>query len=192
MSWTGHMATDEEHRAPGRLELVRSFVNTLDVEEGTDRLADAERARAWASEWDLPAPGSSASERNRLVGLREALRELMIANNAGEEPPKPALAELNHQAEAAAVGLRFDAGGSALVTRCDGADATIASVLARIHEAMSEGTWPRLKVCPAEDCLWAFYDHSRNRSGTWCEMGVCGNRAKARAFRERHRGADSE
>ena len=45
MSWTGHMATDEEHQAPGRLELVRAFVNTLDVEEGTDRLADDRRGR---------------------------------------------------------------------------------------------------------------------------------------------------
>ena len=35
--------------------------------------------------------------------------------------------------------------------------------------------------------MWAFYDHSRNRSGTWCEMGKCGNRAKARRWRERHK-----
>jgi predicted RNA-binding Zn ribbon-like protein len=192
MSWTGQMATDEEHRAPGRLELVRAFVNTLDVEEGTDGLADERQAAEWASEWELPVPVSSTAEREQLVSLREALRRLMLANNAGERPPPPALAELNRQAEAAAIGLRFDPDGSALVTRCDGADATIAAVLARVHEAMAEGTWARLKVCPAGDCLWAFYDHSRNRSGTWCEMGVCGNRAKARAFRERRRGADAQ
>lgn len=186
------MATDEEHQAPGRLELVRAFVNTLDVEEGTDRLADTGEAGEWASEWELPSPGGSASERRQLASLREALRQLMLANNSGEPPPPAALDELNRQAEAAAVGLHFDAGGSALVTRCDGADATIAAVLARVHEAMAEGTWQRLKVCPADDCLWAFYDHSRNRSGTWCEMGVCGNRAKARAFRERRRGSGSE
>ena len=54
---------------------------------------------------------------------------------------------------------------------------------------MGDRSWPRLKACPAEDCHWAFYDHSRNRSGTWCEMGECGNRAKARRFRERHREA---
>ena len=186
------MATDEEHQAPGRLELVRAFVNTLDVEEGTDRLADGGDAAAWAAGWDLPPPGAAEAERTRLVTLREALRELLLANNSGGDPPPAALGELNRQAEAAAIGLEFDAGGSALVTRCDGADATIAAVLARVHEAMAEGTWSRLKVCPAEDCLWAFYDHSRNRSGTWCEMGVCGNRAKARAFRERRRGREPQ
>ena len=52
---------------------------------------------------------------------------------------------------------------------------------------MNDRTWARLKACPAEDCQWAFYDHSRNRSGTWCEIGKCGNRAKARRFRERNR-----
>jgi predicted RNA-binding Zn ribbon-like protein len=54
---------------------------------------------------------------------------------------------------------------------------------------MRDGTWDRMKACRADDCEWAFYDSSRNRSGTWCSMEVCGNRAKARAFRARHRPA---
>jgi len=53
------------------------------------------------------------------------------------------------------------------------------------YESMVAGTWSRLKVCPADDCQWAFYDHSKNRSGTWCSMKVCGNRAKVRRYRER-------
>ena len=43
----------------------------------------------------------------------------------------------------------------------------------------------RVKICPADDCLWAFYDESRNGSRQWCSMAVCGNRAKARAHRAR-------
>jgi predicted RNA-binding Zn ribbon-like protein len=82
--------------------------------------------------------------------------------------------------------LRFDSEGAALVTRCGGVDSAIARLLAIVHASMNDRTWARLKACPAEDCLWAFYDHSRNRSGTWCEMGKCGNRAKARGWRERH------
>jgi predicted RNA-binding Zn ribbon-like protein len=50
--------------------------------------------------------------------------------------------------------------------------------------AASEGTW-RLKVCRNEGCLWAFYDGSKNRSGSWCTMDVCGSRAKMRAYRRR-------
>src|SRR3712207_8580100 len=41
----------------------------------------------------------------------------------------------------------------------------------------------RLKACPWDSCQWAFYDQSRNRSGVWCNMAVCGNRAKVAAHR---------
>jgi predicted RNA-binding Zn ribbon-like protein len=175
--------------APGQLELVRGFVNTLDVEDGTDAISTAEGLAGWFAERDLipPSVRASAADVRRVAAVRDALRELLLANNEGEPPPATALAELNRQSEEAEVGLRFGEEGSALVTRCGGVDAGIAGVLAIVHEAMREGTWARLKVCPADDCRWAFYDHSRNRSGTWCDMSECGNRAKARAYRERHR-----
>lgn len=35
----------------------------------------------------------------------------------------------------------------------------------------------RLKICG--NCGWLFLDRSRNRSRTWCDMAVCGNRVKA-------------
>ena len=42
----------------------------------------------------------------------------------------------------------------------------------------------RLKICP--NCQWLFLDRSRNRSRAWCDMAVCGNRAKAsRHYRRR-------
>jgi predicted RNA-binding Zn ribbon-like protein len=56
-----------------------------------------------------------------------------------------------------------------------------------IAEAMAEGSWGRLKACSDHGCQWAFFDRSKNRSGHWCSMRVCGNRAKARQFRERRR-----
>jgi predicted RNA-binding Zn ribbon-like protein len=34
-------------------------------------------------------------------------------------------------------------------------------------------------------CQWLFYDRSRNRSAVWCQMAVCGNRIKTKAYRER-------
>ena len=56
-----------------------------------------------------------------------------------------------------------------------------------VHEAMAEGSWDRLKACRASDCEWAFIDTAKNHSRQWCSMGSCGNREKARAFRQRHR-----
>jgi len=46
----------------------------------------------------------------------------------------------------------------------------------------------RVKECAADHCNWLFLDQSKNRSRRWCDMKVCGNRAKARRFNERHRG----
>lgn len=177
-----------DQAAPAGLELVRQFVNTLDVELATDALATPAGASEWLAAHSLGDDEPLANDdAERLRRLREALRDLLDANNSGEEPPATALAILNDQAGEAALGLRFDAGGAELVSSCGGVDSAIATILATVHEAMRERTWARLKACPADDCRWAFYDHSRNRSGTWCRMEECGNRAKARAYRERHR-----
>ena len=181
------MPTDQT--APVPLELVRAFVNTLDVEDDLDALRTRESAYEWLAAHGLDGGDAAVGEtdRKRLVAVREALRGLLDANNSGEQPPAEALAVLNEQSAEAAVALRFDAEGAALVTSCGGADSAIARLLSIVHDSMNDGTWRRLKACPADDCRWAFYDHSRNRSGTWCEIGKCGNRAKARRFRERHK-----
>lgn len=81
---------------------------------------------------------------------------------------------------AAAVRIELGATGPELVTA-----SAVAEVLAAATRLAVLGDWPRLKICPADDCRWAFYDRSRNRSRTWCSMQVCGNREKARAWRER-------
>jgi predicted RNA-binding Zn ribbon-like protein len=177
--------------APGELELVREFVNTRDVELANDRLGTGTEAREWMEEHGLALGGRrlAAGDLERLTAVREALRALLLANNSGERPPAEALEALNRESAQAAVCLRFDAGGSALVGRGESVDSAIAQLLSRVHDAMRDGTWGRLKVCPAGDCLWAFYDNSRNRSGRWCRMEECGNRAKARAYRERRRPA---
>lgn len=183
------MAVMNDQAAPGELELVRELVNTLDIEAGADSLSSPESARRWLAAHDLAAGIDSVDARDlaRLIEVREALRELMLATNEDAPPPPRALDALNALAEDAAVGLRFGAGGAELVACCDGFDQALARLFAIVHEAMREGTWRRLKACPADDCRWAFYDHSRNRSGTWCRMEECGNRAKARSFRERRR-----
>ena len=46
-----------------------------------------------------------------------------------------------------------------------------------------------MKACRNERCRWVFYDHSRNHTGTWCSMRICGNRHKVRAHRARQAAA---
>lgn len=186
----------QEQAAPGRLELVRRFVNTQDVEDGIEELATPAAVRAWLREHGLPdVPRWDAPRMERLIGLRETLRALLLANgdtNNGDVQGEPALERLRGEAARVPLQVRFDGEGqSALVPGGAGLDAVVGELIGIVHEAMADGTWRRLKACRSETCEWAFYDRSRNRSGTWCSMAVCGNREKARAYRRRHGSRES-
>ena len=180
--------TSKRQEAPGRLELVRAFVNTQDVEEETEELADAAALGRWLAARGLAERGARPSEADlgRALEVREALRALMLAN--GGHPPHPgAPAVLDGAAPRSRIELRFaPEGGSFLEPAARGVDGALGRILALVAAAQSDGTWARLKACPERRCRWGFYDHTRNRSGVWCTMTVCGNRAKARAYRERH------
>ena len=173
--------------APGELELVRSFVNTIDIEEGVDKLATPVLLSEWLADRGLAAGDLDEHARARAIELREALRALLIANN-GEPLDERAIGTLNKAGGDAMLRVRFDGeGSSALSPAAEGIDSALGSILAAVFRSMAEGTWHRLKACQDDACQWAFYDHSRNRSGTWCSMAVCGNRAKARAYRRRRK-----
>lgn len=46
-------------------------------------------------------------------------------------------------------------------------------------------TLPNARLRACEDCDWLFLDLSRGGRRRWCDMAVCGNRAKARRQRDR-------
>jgi predicted RNA-binding Zn ribbon-like protein len=180
------------NEAPGELELVRAFVNTYDAEDGSEDLPTAQALRAWLAERGLldadaaDAPVDDA-DAERARELREALRAMLRANHG--EPLDPAATQtVDASARRAQLSVRFGPDGTARVEPlATGVDGALGRLLARVAAAMEDGTWPRLKVCPASDCQVAFYDASRNRSAVWCDMAVCGNREKVRKFRAKQR-----
>lgn len=173
----------ERPAAPGPLRLVQEFLNTRDVEAGTDRLGDPGGLQDWLlahdvpTAEDLPTTADAAAARE----LREALRAL-LREHAGAAPDPTAAAVVNRAADRAPLRLRIGEDGPTLAA---GTDAALGRILAAVYTAMVDGTWSRLKVCRDEGCEWAFYDRSRNRSGHWCDMAVCGSRHKVRAYRMR-------
>lgn len=181
------MGTASRQVAPGELEVVRQFVNTRDAEEGIDEIATPEALRAWLSKHDLEPRGPRPTEEDvrRAAVMRESLRALLFANT-GEPLDARAVKTLNGMAQHLGLLVCFDGGGgSTLEPAGRGFDGALGGLLAVVFRAMSNGTWQRLKACRDDTCQWAFYDRSKNRSATWCSMAVCGNRAKARAYRER-------
>jgi len=180
---------DTSPPAPGELELVREFVNTLDIDDADEGLGEPDDLRAWLAEHGLLAADQpvSPADLRQAIEVREALRLLLLANN-GAPLDRDAVDRLNAAAKSAELAVRFgDEGAGTLAPVRSGFDGALGRLLAIVYGAMADGTWPRLKACAAHNCEWAFYDTSKNHSRTWCDMAVCGNREKARAYRERQR-----
>ena len=132
------------------------------------------------------APAVSPAELTDAIELREALfrvvaREIdgrgaptaaertLINRAAGQPPPVPVLSpagQVSHEGDLAAGLSAVARDAIALFERTDG------SVL---------------KWCADDDCTHPFLDRSRGHRRRWCEMGGCGDRAKAAAYRARHR-----
>jgi len=176
--------------APQPLYLVQRFVNSVDLESGEDELSSAEALRNWFAERGLmdAAEPVSAADLRRAIDVREGLRAVLLQNN-GMPLDAERVERLDRAVGRAAVRVRFAPGrGPELVTDAKGVDGAIARLMAIVAAAVEHGRWERLKACPREDCEWAFFDKSKNRSGRWCSMDSCGNIEKAKAFRERRRG----
>jgi predicted RNA-binding Zn ribbon-like protein len=154
---------DAEHD----VELLLAFLNTRDLELGTDVLDSAASWRAWVHERGLGRVDDLAKVRSARSALRSSLGERDTF--AGQPFSGTVQIELSH--------------GVPMIATTD----ALGAVLAAAARVALLGSWERFKICPADTCLAAFFDRSRNRSRTWCSMQVCGNREKARNWRERTR-----
>src|SRR5258708_2480291 len=183
----------EPDAEPGRqtpevLRTLEEFVNSTDIEEGTDAVGTPAAMAAWLVDHGLidGATEVGPPELERLLRLREALRAVLLAH-AGEADDDEANALLDAEGASAPLRVRLDAGGVTLGPACRGVDGAVATLLASIVRAAGDGNWTRLKACRKHSCRWAYYDFSRNGSRNWCTMRTCGNRTKARRYRERQR-----
>ena len=148
-----------------------AFLNTVDFDEHTDVLDSDDGWLSWLSQHGLPRPaGESASavrrHRSKARVLRDDLRMVAMGDDCEVRRFPLTLTVDGHEPRL---------GGTDALEEVMGAVARL-GILEELE---------RVKICPADDCLWAFYDQSRNGSRQWCSMAVCGNRAKARAHRAR-------
>jgi predicted RNA-binding Zn ribbon-like protein len=178
--------------APGRLRLIQAFVNSRDCETGRDDFGTPALLGEWLLAHGLLADGAAlgSADLEAARAGREALRSMLLANN-GAPADKAALAVAESLTRRACLTLRFgDDGSAALTPQASGIDRALGTLFAIAFEAMLDGTWARFKACPEGTCRFAFFDHSRNHSGTWCSMSSCGNREKARQYRGRRRASE--
>lgn len=187
-----HWLGDAESKpAPDPLIRVQALVNTAEMPEGRDRLADPIEAREWLLAGGLLAPEAELrpGDLTLVRGVREGLRAMLVQNAGGPVPPADALGPLRAVADDGTARADFGEHGDVRLSAAgDSVSARLIELLLIIRDAQRDGTWARLKACGNDECRWAFYDRSRNHGGTWCEMSSCGNKLKNREFRARKRG----
>jgi predicted RNA-binding Zn ribbon-like protein len=170
---------------PGHVELLLAFTNSVDAEEQTDDITTPAELTQWLVGRGLLDHGrAAAADLARARRLRDALRDAMRGHHDGVWHAH-ALDEM-----AADFPVVLDCSGEPprLRPAREGVSGALARLLIAVSTAAADDTWRRLKICAADDCQWAFFDASKNRSRTWCEWG-CGNKAKTRSYRARRRAA---
>jgi len=155
--------------APGRLHLVQDFVNTRDVEAGTDVLDTIEILGRWLRRRDLLDHGDrlhDPADLDRALRLREALRALCIANHDRRPPPVDAVEVVEAAARRARLTVAADGdAGWRLHPQATGTDRGLGRLVAIVYDAIRTDRWQRLKACSNDRCRWVFWDGSPNRAG---------------------------
>jgi predicted RNA-binding Zn ribbon-like protein len=159
----------------------------LTTERNPELLASADALRGWLRARGLVAGPKRLTRHDleRALAVREGLRALAFANN-DHGLDQGAIDAMRQAAAGAGTQIYIEPDGPRFVAdTTTGIEAAIGALFTITARAMIDGSWRRLKACPGRHCGWAFYDHSRNQSGRWCSMTVCGDRDKSRAYYQR-------
>ena len=179
----GRLPSAGNRRSPGLI--VRDKLSTFaDLVEWSR----AARILTAAESRNLLGHSDAADVFHRAIALREALYRIARACVESRTPPPADLAIFNRELAAARAHerLRFLRGNFVSAWDQPRHPARILWIIvrsaARFFESPSRAA---IRECPGQECGWLFLDTSRNHSRRWCEMQICGNRAKLRRFRGR-------
>ncbi|HKE29610.1 MAG TPA: CGNR zinc finger domain-containing protein [Bryobacteraceae bacterium] len=134
----------------------------------------------------------------RAIELRQSLYRVLRSLQHGWAPPHTDLLRLNREISAAQSHRRLIGAASAsergqdrvarpLVRTWDNPhipDRILWTVAESAAELLTSAEIASVRQCPGGDCGWMFLDTSRNHARRWCQMRICGNRAKVRRFRK--------
>jgi predicted RNA-binding Zn ribbon-like protein len=129
----------------------------------------------------------SAGQHARALRLREAIYRIAVALLENRSPKRADIALLNAAAAFGAPTLRLDARTLEAEYRSDEpVDAALAQIAVDAITILGSAKGRcRLGLC--ERCNALLLSSARGRTRRWCSMQICGNREKAKSFRERMR-----
>ncbi|MBM9507918.1 CGNR zinc finger domain-containing protein [Actinacidiphila acididurans] len=180
-------AQDSAPRIPAAAAAIVALLNTRPhaTPQFPDTLADPEKSAAVLRPFGHPDCVPPSPERIAAVrAVRSTLMDLVSA------PSEQAWAALNQHAATVTLRQDFSAPGRVQLHPLDG-DPVLGAILLTVGGLITDGLWPRLRICAGETCHGVFYDPTRSRNQRWHSYETCGNRANVAAFRSRRRAPDS-
>ena len=188
-------------------ELALDFANTCSARGSPaqqDHLRRPEHVAQWAAhanvlpaadaEWLVGAVAAEPTLGARLIAealaLREDVYQLGVAIAAGRPAPRERVESLAHaHARALAAGALTPIAanfGWSWRPREAPVEAILGPISLSALTLLQQADLTRVKQCQGEKCGWLFFDATKNKSRRWCEMEVCGNRAKQKRFARTH------
>jgi predicted RNA-binding Zn ribbon-like protein len=170
-----------------------------------EHLRDFDSVMQWVSHARVMTPADCAYVRraasprtaHALVTRMLAVRELIfkIASAVADRRPVPGklraalgAAHAEHLRHAT-IGMRDGAYIWSFDPRRDIVSAVLGPITMSALALLMEKDLSRTRRCAGHECGWLFHDTTKNGTRRWCEMRVCGNRAKVRAARARRKSA---
>ena len=140
-----------------------------------DHLRDAEDARRFLERNGaaIPRGRPPAASLKDLRRLRQAV--VTLAERDSLAPARPLLRRAAYRLDEAGRLQTIRSGWQGFVNR-------LLPALLTMREQRAQ-----LKTCANPACRWLFLDRSKNQARVWCDMAVCGNRAKVKRFLARQR-----
>jgi predicted RNA-binding Zn ribbon-like protein len=188
-------------------DLALDFANTLDSRYDPERrlelLPSYDRFIAFA--WQSGVLNRAQAQRllkqtgeaegqlvlTRVIDLREALHFLFLSVATKERPPRSALESLNRFLADVRLpqSIEWEKGKFHRLP-ADLVSTPVGPLVPIVEAAAALLTSPdvtHVRECSFHTCRWLFLDRSKNHTRRWCDMKICGNRAKAQRFYARQR-----
>ena len=131
-------------------------------------------------------PRAAGAAFRNAIRLRECLCRLLLALMERRPPSPDDLHTFNGFLTQAQSNLELQPtpGGYRLqrVEVHDRLEALLWPITSAASQVLASDLAQSIRRCDSETCRWFFIDRSKNHSRRWCDMKVCGNRAKARQF----------
>lgn len=169
-------------------ELINSYLDLLHFGEDT-KILDPVQVRNLSESY---ASGPAQRTLKQAIVLREALFAIFSATMSKRPAPPDALDSLNRCLKAAAdhsqlVESKRHFSWNFVDRLCY--EAVLWPIARSAADLLVSDQLQFVRACSAKPCQWFFLDTSKNHRRRWCNMKLCGNRAKVRRFYERQKRA---